>query len=469
MKLSNIKRDLRTDCGIVECIIDKKKKAIIKFNKEYFEYTDLSYDGFLILVLPLAMKNHEHIYIDGKISFRLYYKLIHNIMPIIKIVHPDFKIIDIHHNGFNTEKFDTNESVGCGISCGVDSLCCIEDFYFNECGEYKLTHLTNFNAGSYTYKEVYRNKLINIKNYIKETSLDFLQIDSNFSVINNLEHQYFHTLRNLSIPLFFQRLFKKYYYASCFTYQDSKCVPNSKSITSTEPILIPLLSTDNLEFIMHGCQYSRVKKTEIISKNPLSFKHLDVCVDPTYYSNIQTHINCSKCFKCMRTLFTMEYLNVLENFTHVFDIDVYFKYKFDYLKTLVDTNPYDRELKRLIHKKNHLLTSTNKIDTVSINYINNLKNDTSIINNQESITTETNKDTDNYNISNNIIFWYAYKNHWNKIDEFYIECINNTFIKINKDENSNNLDHSQKIEVFKGEIYRLYEIQNICDYYILYF
>ena len=438
MKITNIKRYLDKEFGFVESLINNKK-AFIKFNKEYFDYTDLSYDGFLILMLPLAMKNHEDIYLDGKISFRLYYKLIHNIMPIIKIVHPTFKLIKINHQGFNTAKYNSNDSVGCGLSCGVDSLCCIEDFYFKECGEYKLTHVTNFNAGSYTLRDVYKNKLINIKKYISETDLGFLQIDSNFAQINNLEHQYFHTLRNLSIPLFFQKLFKTYYYASCFSYQDSKFVENSGSITSTEPVLIPLLSTENLEFIIHGAQYTRVKKTEIISKNQLSMKYLDICVAPKYYVKIQPYINCSKCFKCMRTLFTLEYLGVLNKYNRVFDINIYFKYKENYLKTLVTTNPYDRELKKLIKNNNKLLNSSNVFHKLEES-------------NEKKST-----------------FWYAYKKHWKKIDSYSIKSTESTFLKININENSSNLHSSEKIEIKANQIYRLHNNQNIDDYYILYF
>ena len=36
-----------------------------------------------------------------------------------------------------------------GLSCGIDSLCCLEDYYFNiKYSPYKLTHVTNFDAGA---------------------------------------------------------------------------------------------------------------------------------------------------------------------------------------------------------------------------------------------------------------------------------------------------------------------------------
>ena len=354
MKVDKFQKYIKNNKTRVECVIDDVNKILIECDEEYFNYVQDNYDGFLVLILVVAMKENQNININGTISYKLYYNIINHIMPILKIIHPSFHLINIKVNGFSEFNF-INEGIGCGLSCGVDSLCCIEDFYFSNCSDaFKLTHLTNFFAGATKNKTVYENKLLNIKNYIAETNLKFLQVYTNFHKINNLEHQYFHTLRNLSVPLFFQKLFRKYYYASSFSYQNSKIVPNSGSITSTEPILIPLLSTEVLEFAIHGAQYSRLKKTQIISKNELSFKFLDVCVHPNYYEIIQDRINCSKCYKCLRTCATLDYYCVLDNYTHVFDIDIYYKYKESFLSSLETTNPYDRELKAKYYYNNIL-------------------------------------------------------------------------------------------------------------------
>jgi len=344
MYISNFRKCIINHKTRVECVIDYVNKILIETDEKFIDGVQENYDGFLVLVLVVAMKKNEDIVIDGKVSFKLYYNIVNHIMPIIKIIHPDFEIIKIKVNGFTDEKFDTNYGVGCGLSCGVDSLCCIEDYYFKQCKSYKLTHLTNFFAGATTNRTVYENKLINIGNYVDEIGLDFMQVNTNFYKINNLEHQYFHTLRNLSIPLFFQKLFNKYYYASSFSYVNSKIIPGSQSITSTEPILIPFLSTENIEIILHGAQYSRLRKTNIISHNKLAFKYLDVCVHPNYYETIQEKINCSKCFKCLRTCATLDYYNALYKFENVFDLEIYNKYKKEYLEKLDTTNPYDREL-----------------------------------------------------------------------------------------------------------------------------
>ena len=201
----------------IECVINNINKIMLECDSKYIDSVQENYDGFLVLILIVAMKENKDIEINGKVSYKLYFNIIHHIIPIIKILHPTFYTIKIKVQGFSNFDFK-NKGVGCGLSCGVDSLSCVQDHYFNQSGPYKLTHLTNFYAGATRNENVYENKLINIQNYVDNTDLDFLQVYTTFHKINNLEHQYFHTLRNLSVPLFFQKLFKNYYYASIFVF-----------------------------------------------------------------------------------------------------------------------------------------------------------------------------------------------------------------------------------------------------------
>lgn len=356
MYIDQFRKRIIKNKTVIDCVIDRVNRITLECDEKYYDAVQDNYDGFLVLVLIVAMKDNKNIEINGKVSYKLYFNIVNHLMQIIKIVHPHFHMIRIKVKGFSDEKYENNYGIGCGLSCGVDSLCCIEDYYNKYVRDYyKLTHVTNFFAGATKNRKVYENKLIHINKYVEETELDFLQVDTTFQKINNLEHQYFHTLRNLSVPLFFQKLFNKYYYASSFSYQNSKIVPDSGSITSTEPMLIPLLSTENCDLILHGAQYSRVRKTEIISNNELAQKYLDVCVSPFHYEVVQDKINCSKCFKCLRTCCTLDYYDCLDKFEGVFDIETYKLHKVTYLKKLVKTNPYDRELTSKYYYEDQLI------------------------------------------------------------------------------------------------------------------
>lgn len=73
-----------------------------------------------------------------------------------------------------------------------------------------------------------------------------------------------------------------------------------------DPIIMNLISTEKLEFVIHGSQYTRPEKTLKVSKNNLSHKYLDVCVNANFIEN-NNLLNCSTCFKCMQTLVTLDY------------------------------------------------------------------------------------------------------------------------------------------------------------------
>ena len=437
MKLSNLKIYEKDNLGQIECLIDNKK-GCLKFDKSYLGYVQNTYDGFLVLILLIAMKKNENIEIDGIISYKLYHNITLYLMPLIQIIHPTFYIIKINCKNFDYGTNYNNTGVGCGLSCGVDSLCCLEDYYFNDCKTYNLTHVTNFNAGSCNKKTTYENRLININNYVNETNLKLLCVDTNFININNLDHQYFHMFRNLSIPLFFQKLFKKYYYGSCFSYFNSKIVKGSGSLTSGETTVIPLLSTENLEYILHGAQYTRIEKTLKISNNKLSYKYLDVCVSSFFYDDIKKKINCSECYKCLRTLVTLDYYNIIDKYDSVFDINKYYTHKDNFLNNLINTNPYDREIMTLYKSKN--------------------------IDNTINITNTADSNNTNDNIDNIL---YAYKGDWLIINNNKIKAKKNVFIKKNQDIHTDKLDDNSKKMIDAETIFDLIINQNNNKYYIL--
>ena len=459
MKLDHLKIEINDDKCVISCIVDDNKRIVLKVDKKYKEYAQYTYDGFVVLMLVVAMKNNENIEVNGIMSAKLYYNLKTHIMPLINVVHPTYEMIDIIVKELTNEVYEGN-GVACGISCGMDSLCCVQDHYFNDENENtKLTHLTNFYAGAYSVKNTYHNKMKNIEKYVSKTDLELFVVDTNFMHINNFEHQYFHTLRNLSVPLFFQKLFKKYYYGSSFSYKDSKLIKNSGSITSIEPIIIPHLSTESLQISIHGCEYTRIKKTLLVHENPLNFQHLDVCVHPTYYDSTDKKLNCSKCFKCLRTLCTLDYYHIIQNFSELFDLDIFYLHKHDYLADLEKTNPYDRELIKLYYEYNpiiddYLLNSGAK---------NNEYSNVDVLEILEFCDSHLNHNFHGRKLKENI--WYAHKNEWTLIQPNKIKAKKNCILLNTLIKKGKQLQDKMKRNIEKDKIHILQEVQDKNDYY----
>lgn len=413
------------------------KEIYLNYDIEYEKYVSSNYDGPLILALPIAMRNNENLIIKGKVSYKLFYNVKHYLMKIINIMIPVCKPIHIEVDGFSYSKEYNNVGVGCGLSCGIDSLCCLQDNYFDtEDSPYKLTHVTNFDAGASGDNSTAFNKRVsNAELYCQETTLNILKVYTNFTSINNFGHQKIHVIRNLAIPLFFQKLFCKYYYSSAYSYIDSKIKQNSDDFAYGDPIVIPLLSTENIEFLSHGCQYTRPEKTLKVSENSLSYKYLDVCVDGGFVSNNNKFLNCSTCWKCLRTLTTLDYYKKLHHYENVFNLKKYYKKKDKFLQTLNKNDPLQREIIELYKNNEPIVSNKPIINTETGNKIGILKENE----------------------------WLAFKSHWILSDNT-LTSISETFLKKNELPASK-LDDKLKIKIpLNKEVLYIKEFNN---YYLV--
>jgi hypothetical protein len=87
-----------------------------------------------------------------------------------------------------------------------------------------------------------------------------------------------------------------------------------------DPILLPLLSTESMELVADGVQYTRIQKTLRITNYNPAREYLNVCV-----GGDSTHANCSVCGKCCRTLMTLKSAGIVDQFSHLFDVQKYTK------------------------------------------------------------------------------------------------------------------------------------------------
>jgi len=326
----------------------KRKNLWYSFPKKFRPYlTTDKLDGFLVGLLLLAMKLGEDIRVEGAISEKLHFNLTHSYINIMKIVMPNLKKIKIKVQDFDNGKNAKCEgAVVTGFSAGVDSFCTVYDHCINVSSpSYKITHFVFNNVGSHgEWDSEKARKLFNlrhnlIKGYPENSGIELIKIDSNLSDILQMNFQQTHVPRNVSAVLLLQKLFSKYYYASTYQYKDCVVKPY-QDIAIIDPLCLHLLSTETLECISSGCEYSRVEKTRKVAKVPFANRWLNVCV------NSVDGTNCSACLKCCRTLLTLEVLGLLENFSYVFNLKKWQKVRNSYLRRhLADKNdPFIKEI-----------------------------------------------------------------------------------------------------------------------------
>lgn len=94
---------------------------------------------------------------------------------------------------------------------------------------------------------------------------------------------------------------EKFYVPASHTYTD--LIP-----WGTDPRTDHLLSSESLEVIHDGAAYTRVEKTEVLSRWPETYDKLKVC------SPGDSTLNCCQCEKCLRTMVTLDMFGALRNY-----------------------------------------------------------------------------------------------------------------------------------------------------------
>lgn len=323
-------------------------------------------DGFLTGLLPTAMNLGEDIDLDGAISEKLFYNMTNLVLPVLNHAFPEWKIITLRPRELDDGRsFSRARGVGTGFSGGVDSF---STWYTHRRSgtpaAYRLTHLVFGNVGSHgdhdgeKARQLFNARFGLIRGFADEAGAELVRMDSNLHELAGLDFYYSHSLRNAAAPLHLQPLLGKYLYSSAFHFRDC-AAQHGKAIGALDPVLVPHLSTETLEFVSSGIQYTRVEKTRQTVQIDLSRQYLNVCVSPGPDGR-----NCSICDKCARTMLTLELLQSLEKYSRVFDFRRYRRVRTAYLAFLLvarKTDPYAREILAAMHREKRRLPAKSRL------------------------------------------------------------------------------------------------------------
>lgn len=294
-------------------------------------------DGPLVALLIPAMEMGEDIHIGGIISDRLYYNLQGPLQKLLQHIIPSLHQIKIYPENIQCTQASNVSGVATGFSGGIDSFSVLADYYYSTIPEHlKITHLLYNNVGSHGTggEKLFRKRYEHLLPTTERIGLPFIMINSNLDTFynNKLGFQQTHTLRNASVTLLLQGGISRYLYASSYDYS-RVFVGVTHDTAYSESIILPLLSTDIINISSVGSEHTRVQKTLSIAELPDSYDTLDVCVNA---DNNNGYTNCSTCWKCLRTLTTLEIAGYLERYSNSFDINAYKHKRNKYFTTLLE-------------------------------------------------------------------------------------------------------------------------------------
>ncbi|MGH7566347.1 MAG: hypothetical protein ACREK2_05915 [Gemmatimonadota bacterium] len=288
------------------------------------EYGDLVSDradaALLGLILP-AMRRGEDLHVEGPVSERLYYNLAGPFQIVMREVIPSLSRIRILpaeiRSGLRRAR-----GVATGFSAGVDSFSVLADHHYGDpTPGFRLTHLLYNNVGSHgpAGNPLFRLRYERLRPVTDRIGLPFVAVDSNLmSFYSEVSFKHSYSLRNASVALLLQAGIGRSFHAAGTVLKGTHTGP-ARDVAFSDPVTLPMVSTECLDALSVGGIYSRVEKTLQVAQIEDSYAVLDVCVRNDRLGN------CSTCKKCVRTLLTLEIAGLLDRYAAVFDFDAYRK------------------------------------------------------------------------------------------------------------------------------------------------
>ncbi len=294
-------------------------------------------------------------------SARLVYNLNHYVVPILAEQLPQFARVRIRARHCSGEPINPGATgVITGFSAGVDSFGVLYDHSREDLPPgYAVSHLLFHNLGSNgdfggeDARRLFNQRYELNRGFPEENGMPFLKLDSNLSELLQMSFEQTNPIRSLAGVLMLQKLVRRYYLASSFRYADVYIAP-TYDIAFASPALVHLLSTESLDCVASGSQHTRVEKTRLIAELPAARRWLNVCTTVAAQGQ-----NCSRCAKCLRTMFTLEMLGLEQSFSECFDWQLWPRLRNRYISGWVlqpDQLPLTREMQEYARASGYKFT-----------------------------------------------------------------------------------------------------------------
>ena len=291
-------------------------------------------DGFLFAVLQYALRNHHDIVCTDVVSDALLFNLRTQYIPSLS--KHDTSLHPVVITAKTTDaKIISKNKVATGLSCGVDCLHTIIENIDNSYFE-KISYFLVFNDGAFggDYNKTGRQFALNgifdrQKRLSDELSIPIIQISNNLEGLMKIPYDQFVVYSMGLMVLSLSKLIGVYLYSSSggdyssFSLDDS----STKDVSYLDLLTLHCISHGPTYFYSAGGAKTRFEKMEYIIDNALTKKYL--------YSCLKYDFNCGCCPKCYRNLLTIDSMGKLDEYSTIYDINYFKKYRDKALEYLV--------------------------------------------------------------------------------------------------------------------------------------
>lgn len=350
----------------------KEYNVYVEVEKQYSDYlTPERADAQVYLALPIAVREGYDIYSEMPVTEMFLHNLNEVLIPHLALGDSRIHKIEIHAATDNSPI--GGEGIGTGISCGVDSLFTLKEYTSGKYPNMQLTHLfigsinmelmDTRHADLYTWVNEHKPQFERYEQVSKETGLPLIKVYTNYFFFlsgkeYNRDWKYYHHLFThhyitMATVLALKKLWRLYYFSSSYDFTSFSLKNNLTNDPSHYELLcMHSLCVPDFTCFSGGAAYDRFAKTVSL----MDYKIAQMTLHPCHSKGEK---NCTKpdCDKCLRALTVLDAYDKLDDFKHVFDIDVYRKNHSEFMYNLVKlyntpyTQPFYTESYKLLQKK----------------------------------------------------------------------------------------------------------------------
>lgn len=282
------------------------------------------------LLYPSMLLGHDLV-IDAAISPQLHYAMNNDLQALLRDY--DHRLQRIRVIAGWATPAASGDGVATGFSGGIDSFATLAAYSDRDTpSSMRLTHLAVNDVGAFgrsgAARDNFRMAQRRAAALAKAGGMRLLTCSSN---IDELYHaagsrvfSTTHSLRNAAAAHVSSGVLSCYLYSSAVPFREIGLASMPKPDTAyIDPMLLPLLSTERFKIVSACAGLTRVEKTALVAGDRRAHRQLDVCVNGEHDREKSEFPNCSTCWKCVRTLATLEGLGKLDAFEGVFDLRKY--------------------------------------------------------------------------------------------------------------------------------------------------
>ncbi|GAA2032712.1 hypothetical protein GCM10009819_15960 [Agromyces tropicus] len=290
-------------------------------------------DAAMLALLMPAMRLGRDLVVEGPVTDELAWNLARDVPAVLRGVRPELSAVDLEVRDA-VPPAPAGSAVTTGYSGGIDSYATLARHHFasDVPASVRVTHLLFNNVGSHGRgergRQLSRRRLAPIRSGASTMGLPLFDVDSNVDDLYTapgLGFQQTHTMRNAAVAHLLSAGIRHFLYASSVPYADVAATPIF-DVSFADPLLLPFLSHRSLTLQPAVTDLDRSQKTELVTHVPHSYERLDVCIESV------DGTNCSRCWKCRRTMLTLDLFGALDRYRGVFDVPEDPRWKADYIR-----------------------------------------------------------------------------------------------------------------------------------------